>query len=384
MIPFKGKMLTSTVLPAVFAVGLGIAGAGLAAKVHAACKPCAPKRGCNPCAGKKGSNPCRAKRGCNPCASKKGCNPCAAKKGCNPCGGKRACGACNPCNPCGGGAQNYSKQCVIPRLQLAAKCNPCAAKKACNPCAAKKGCGACNPCAAKKGCNPCAAKKWCGAWKKGCGACNPCAAKKGCNPCAAKKGCGACNPCVAKRGCNPCGACNPCNPCGGAPVVELTAAEAASAYDCLLKEMTTAYSKSKNPIAKNYTNFRRYSKVAYQSATHGNRFVQNYGNDYAKNYGAYENAGTFKPGALLAKDSFTVSGDGKMAVGPLFLMQKMPSGFNKASLDWKYSMIMPDGKVFWATGGKNSAAMNFCYECHNGVAPDQDAVMLLPEEFRVK
>jgi len=47
-------------------------------------------------------------------------------------------------------------------------------------------------------------------------------------------------------------------------------------------------------------------------------------------------------------------------------------------------MIMPDGKVFGATGGKNSAAMNFCYECHSGVAPDQDAVMLLPEEFRVK
>ena len=48
MIPFKNKMLASTVLPAVFAVGLGVAGAGLAAKVHGACKPCAPKRGCNP------------------------------------------------------------------------------------------------------------------------------------------------------------------------------------------------------------------------------------------------------------------------------------------------------------------------------------------------
>tara|TARA_E500000331_G_scaffold87467_1_gene83022 strand:- start:926 stop:1201 length:276 start_codon:yes stop_codon:yes gene_type:complete len=65
--------------------------------------------------------------------------------------------------------------------------------------------------------------------------------------------------------------------------------------------MTTAYGKSKYPIAKNYTNFRRYSKVAYQSATHDNHFVQNYGNDYAKNYAAYENAGTFKPGAILGE-----------------------------------------------------------------------------------
>ena len=84
------------------------------------------------------------------------------------------------------------------------------------------------------------------------------------------------------------------------------------------------------------------------------------------------------------KDSFTVTGDGKTAVGPMFLMKKMPAGFNKASRDWKYTMIMPDGRVFGASGGKNAAAMKFCYECQNGVAPDQDTVMLLPEKFRVK
>ena len=47
-------------------------------------------------------------------------------------------------------------------------------------------------------------------------------------------------------------------------------------------------------------------------------------------------------------------------------------------------MIKLDSKVFGATSGKNSATMSFCYECHNAVAPDQDAVMLLPEEFLVK
>ena len=59
-------MLGSTVLPALVAVGLGIAGAGLAAKVHAASQPCVPNRGCGAC------NPCAARRGCNPCG---GCNP---------------------------------------------------------------------------------------------------------------------------------------------------------------------------------------------------------------------------------------------------------------------------------------------------------------------
>jgi len=348
MKPFRARMLTSTVIPLAMAVGVGIAGASIAGAAFAACRPCAPKRGCNPCAAKKGCNPCAAKKGCNPCAAKKGCNPCAAKKkgcgACYPCKAKSACGACSPCGPGGG---NFSKKCVIPRL-AAAKCNPCAAKKGCNPCGAKKGC---NPCGAKKGCGPCAAKK-------------------GCNPCAAKK-----------KGCGPC---NPCNPCGGAAAAKLTEAEAAKAYDCLLGEMRAGYGKSKSPMAKNYLNFRRYSRVAYQSATHGGRYVQNYANEYGKAYGAYEKAGTLPVGTLLAKDSFSAAPGGKLGIGPLFLMQKMSAGFNKAARDWKYSMIMPDGKIFGVTGGKNSKGMNFCYECHNGVAPDQDSVMLVPDEFRVK
>ncbi|MEC8164068.1 MAG: hypothetical protein VX079_05845, partial [Pseudomonadota bacterium] len=139
-----------------------------------------------------------------------------------------------------------------------------------------------------RGCNPCAAKK----------GCNTCVAKRGCNPCAAKRGCVAFNPCVARRGRNPCGG---CNPYGGAPEVEVLIAEAASTYDCLIDKMKAAHSKSKNPSAKNYTRFRLLSKVAYKSATHDNSLVQTCSNHYAKNYSAYEKAGTFKLGALLAK-----------------------------------------------------------------------------------
>ena len=64
-------------------------------------------------------------------------------------------------------------------------------------------------------------------------------------------------------------------------------------------------------------------------------------------------------------------------------MKEILVGFNKDSLDWKYTMIMPDGAVFGATGGRNSAAMKFCRECYNGAAPEQDAVMLLPEGSHV-
>ena len=344
----------------------------------AACNPCgAKKRGCGAC------NPCAAKKkgcgACNPCAAKKACSPC------NPCGAKKACGACNPCNPCGGAGASASLKCAIPRLITAAACNPCAAKKACSPCnpcaAKKKGCGACNPCAAKKACSPC---NPCAAKKKGCGACNPCAAKKACspcNPCAAKKACSPCNPCAAKKAC---GACNPCNPCGGGAVAELTAGEARKAYDCLIKDLVAGYAKSGLAVASHYKDWNVFSNQPYVSDTHGGRYVNNYGNALAASYNKYEKAGRMPVGALLAKDSFAAQGNGKVAAGPLFLMEKMAAGFNKESGNWRYTMVLPNGQVFGTTNGAGSAKMKFCYECHMSVAEEQDSLMFLPDEYRMQ
>ena len=334
----------------------------------AACNPCGGKRkgcgACNPCAAKKkgcgACNPCAAKKACspcNPCAAKKGCgacNPCAAKKACspcNPCAAKKGCGACNPCNPCnpcGGSGATASLKCAVPRLITAAACNPCAAKKACSPC---------NPCAAKKGC----------------GACNPCAAKKTCSPC---------NPCAAKKTCSPCNPCNPCNPCGAGAVAELKPAEARSAYDCLIKGLAAGYSKSGLAVAGYYKDWKNYSTQPYVSDTHGGRYVNNYGNSLAASYSKYEKAGRMPVGALLAKDSFVAKGNGKLAAGPLFLMEKMAAGFNKDSGNWRYTMVLPNGQVFGTTNGAGSAKMRFCYECHMSVAEEQDSLMFLPDEYR--
>ena len=340
------------------------------------CNPCAAKKACNPC------NPCAAKKACNPCnpcAAKKACNPCnpcAAKKACNPCNPCAAKKACNPCNPCaagGGGAAATS--CYVPRMKKAAACNPCAAKKACNPCnpcAAKKACNPCNPCAAKKACNPC----------------NPCAAKKACNPCnpcAAKKACNPCNPCAAKKACNPCNPCaakNPCNPCAAAPDVELSAAEMGALYDCLKPKMQKAYNSNGHWAARKWGGWKRFSKTGYRSDTHGGRFVQNYANKIgAKAYGRYDKTKKMPVGSTLAKPSFTVGGNGQATMGPLFIMEKMTKGWNKATSDWRYAMIMPGGNLFGITKGKNSGGLKFCATCHSG-AEDNDFMFFLPDEYR--
>ena len=238
---------------------------------------------------------------------------------------------------------------MIPRLAKAAACNPCAATK--------RGCGACNPCAAKK---------------RGCGACNPCAAKKrACNPC---------NPCAAK---NPCGGANPCNPCGGnAQVVEIKDSEATAAYNCLKGEITAAYAKAGVKNISGYLDWPLFNKAPYIADTHGGRLVNNYSNKVgAKAYGRYEKIGKAPVGTVLMKDSFVVKPDGKLAVGPGFIMEKMKASFSKPTMNWKYSMILPNGSIFGVTGGKNSKGMTFCHECH-GAAEDEDALRFLPEEYR--
>jgi hypothetical protein len=165
----------------------------------------------------------------------------------------------------------------------------------------------------------------------------------------------------------------------------LEPAEATAAYDCLNADMKAAYESSGVPEAAQYLDWKAFSMAPYNSATHGGRHVMNYANDVAKEaYGMYDEVGRMPVGSVLAKDSFVVQTDGKAAVGPLFLMEKMAAGFNKASGNWKYTMILPDGTVAGVTNGKGSENMVFCYECHMAMDEETDSLFFLPEELRVK
>ncbi len=196
--------------------------------------------------------------------------------------------------------------------------------------------------------------------------------------------CNPCNPCAAKNPCNPCGACNPCNPCAaGGDEVALSATQAKAAYACIKGSLKAGYAKSGNEWVKSYQSWTNYAAQPYVSDTHGGRLVNNYVNARGSNYGLYEQAGPAPEGTVLAKDSFKVKPNGKVSAGPLFLMEKMAAGFNAESMDWRYTLIMPNGKILGTTGGKNAAKMGFCAECH-AVMEDQDSRFYLDEEYRRK
>lgn len=161
-------------------------------------------------------------------------------------------------------------------------------------------------------------------------------------------------------------------------------AEANAAYDCLLDEMLDAYGGSGLADAAAYAGWERVSNQPYVSGTHGGRFVHNYVNEQgAAAYKMYEDIDVMPEGGKSAKPSFLVDQHGRVGVGPLFLMEKMGAGFSDHTGDWRYSMVNPDGSLFGQTGGANSEAMQFCADCHNAVAEDQDHLLFLPEEYRV-
>jgi hypothetical protein len=200
---------------------------------------------------------------------------------------------------------------------------------------------------------------------------------------AAKKGgCNPCNPCAAKKtGGNPC---NPCNPCGASEAPEVSPAEAQAVYNCLQGDMKKAYAKAGLRQVAGYTSWLKINSTAYQSATHGGRYVNNYADSHGDyRYKKFEDAGVLPLGSVLAKDSFTVRPDGKVSIGPLFIMEKMNKGFNKGSGDWRYTMVLPSGKIAGMTRGKGMS-MKFCAECHAGVAPELDHILLVPDEYRAK
>ena len=165
---------------------------------------------------------------------------------------------------------------------------------------------------------------------------------------------------------------------------ELSDAAALTVYQRVLDEIVAGYGLSRDPVAEAYRGWRRYNKTPYRSATHGQRFVNNYGNMAANAYGKHEKAGEMPVGAVLAKDSFAVTARGDVFLGPLFVMEKMNAGFNPKSGDWRYTMIMPDGSLFGTTKGEGDRRVEFCITCHLSVAAEQDHLFFVPKDYRVR
>lgn len=163
---------------------------------------------------------------------------------------------------------------------------------------------------------------------------------------------------------------------------ELSDADAEDIYRRMSAPLKKGYLLSNHSVAQTYQSWSRFNAVPYRSETHGERFVNNYANGMGRSYGSFEKAGELPVGSIVAKDSFAVTEAGGVFAGPLFVMEKMPKGFNANSRDWRYTMIMPDGSVFGVTKGADSQKVEFCITCHERAGAENDHLYFLPEAYR--
>ncbi len=163
----------------------------------------------------------------------------------------------------------------------------------------------------------------------------------------------------------------------------LTDGEVQRIYLNLKAELAKRYAAAEQRPVAGYQKWARYNRVPYISATHGNRYVNNYANHIAGSYGRFENAGTMPVGSVLAKDTFTIDKNGTVRPGPLMVMEKMQPGFNYVSGDWSYLAVMPDGSILGKTSGDAAEAVEFCVSCHLAVE-GQDHMYFIPEMYRKK
>ena len=161
----------------------------------------------------------------------------------------------------------------------------------------------------------------------------------------------------------------------------LGAADALSIYERIKKKLARGYALSGDIVAKSYQGWRQFNHTPYLSKTHGNRYLNNYGNARAFDYDKLTSGGKLPAGAILAKDSFTVTSRRGIFAGALFIMEKLKAGASPASGDWRYVQIMPDGSLFGDSQGTGAEKMRFCHGCH-AQAKKTDYLFNVPVKFR--
>lgn len=161
---------------------------------------------------------------------------------------------------------------------------------------------------------------------------------------------------------------------------ELSQAETQRIYEALMERLDKGFASARLDILTSYQDWEKFNTAPYISATHGQRFVNNYANAMAQNYATLKPGEKLPAGSVLAKDSITITDEGRVFPGAMFVMEKLADGTSPATADWRYIMVMPDGSLFGDTIGDRPRAVTYCHTCHEQVA-ERDYTFFVPEGY---
>ncbi len=165
----------------------------------------------------------------------------------------------------------------------------------------------------------------------------------------------------------------------GNPPSVLTGAEIAAVADCLKPALDAALARADDATIRAAGASRPASRT-YVASEHG-MFLQVFANATGAGYLAYEKGGRLPQGTAIVKRSFRVAADGTSAPGPLFVMERMTSGYDASTNDWRFAATLPDGQLVGESGGRDAAKVAYCAGCHKS-AHVQDFLFFVPPAFR--
>ncbi len=162
---------------------------------------------------------------------------------------------------------------------------------------------------------------------------------------------------------------------------EASPAELERLYVIVRDALARAYDAAGIEVVAEYQEWTRFNRIPYLSKVHGNHYLNNYGNELAGSYADYPHGLDMPEGAILAKDSFSITESGEILLGPLAVMIKMAPGFNPVSGDWRFLQIQPNGVTLGETNGRNSERVDYCIGCHMMKA-SSDHLFHIPADAR--
>ncbi len=131
--------------------------------------------------------------------------------------------------------------------------------------------------------------------------------------------------------------------------------EANALYEAVRFNMIETWEKSKNEIVSEYSDWKRYNIVPFQTGKFvGSEYINLYANDKVDAWG---NFNQMPIGTVLVIDSFHGDADrsgfaARWKTGDIVIFKKMKRGFNAATGDWQITKIDAKGNAQDITGEK--------------------------------
>ncbi len=140
---------------------------------------------------------------------------------------------------------------------------------------------------------------------------------------------------------------------------DISAAAVNELYETSRTALMAGYQQGDNPIAAEYASWEGTATGPAAPGVHSKRYMMTYVNTVGHSeYIKYSSQNPTMPiGTKIAKESFTVKGEGEFRPGPLFTMEKVSADEAPDTNGWLYARVNTNGRPM-------RTSQKFCHSCH--------------------